>query len=156
VTPYAQGLLVLVVNRKSDVDVNGLGDLTRPEVKHIAIANPEVAPYGLAAKQALEKSGLAVVRPKLVQADSVRMALQFVQTGNAEVGLVAHSAADAPEVRRIEIDRALYEPVMQYMGIISATQNSVAAQRFADFLLSDEGQELFASFGFVKAAKPSE
>jgi molybdate transport system substrate-binding protein len=149
VTPYTRGLLVLVVNRKSDVTVNGLADLTNPEVKHIAIANPDVAPYGLAAKQALERAGLAAVTPKLVQAESVRIALQFVQTGNAEVGLVAHSAADVPEVRRIDVDRTLYDPVMQYLGIVAHTENPAAARTFADFLLSDESQKQFASFGFI-------
>ncbi len=149
VTPYTQGLLVLVSNRKSGVAVNSLPDLTKPEVKHIAIANPDVAPYGLAAKQALEKSGLAAVTPKLVQAESVRIALQFVQTGNAEVGLVAHSAADVPEVRRIDVDRTLYDPVVQYLGIVSRTENSTAAKKFTDFVLSDEGQKLFVSLGFV-------
>ena len=149
VTPYTQGLLVLVVNRKSGVAVNGLADLTKTEVKHVAIANPDVAPYGLAAKQALERSGLAAVTPKLAQAESVRNALQFVQTGNAEVGLVAHSAADVPEVRRIDLDRTLYDPVMQYLGIVSRTENPIAARKFADFLLSDEGRKLFVSFGFV-------
>jgi molybdate transport system substrate-binding protein len=153
VTPYAQGLLVLVVNRKSGVPVNGLPDLAKSEVKHVAIANPDVAPYGLAAKQALERSGLAAVMPKLVQAESVRIALQFVQTGNAEVGLVAHSAADVPEVRRIDLDRTLYDPVVQYLGIVSRTENSIAAKKFADFLLGDEGQKLFVSFGFVPSER---
>ena len=114
-----------------------------------------VAPYGLAAKQALERSGLASVTPKLVQGESVRIALQFVQTGNAEVGLVAHSAADVPEVRRIDLDRTLYDPVVQYLGIVSRTENSAAARKFADFLLGDEGQALFVSFGFVPNEQPS-
>ena len=155
VTPYARGLLVLVVNRKAGVAVDGLADLTKPEIKHIAIANPEIAPYGLAAKQALERSGLASVTPKLVRGESVRIALQFVQTGNAEVGLVAHSAADVPEVRRIDLDRTLYDPVVQYLGIVSRTENPAAARTFADFLLGDKGQALFASFGFVPNDKPS-
>jgi molybdate transport system substrate-binding protein len=153
VTPYAQGLLVLVVNRRSGVAVSGLLDLTKPEVKHVAIANPDLAPYGLAAKQALERSGLAAVTPKLVQAESIRQALRFVQTGNAEVGLVAHSVADVPEVRLIDLDRTLYDPVVQYLGIVSRTENSSAAKKFADFLLSDEGQKLFVSFGFVPPAR---
>jgi molybdate transport system substrate-binding protein len=154
VSPYTQGLLVLVVNRKSGVLVSGLPDLTRPEVKHVAMANPDVAPYGLAAKQALEKSGLAALTPKLVQAESVRIALQFVQTGNAEAGLVAHSAADVPEVRRIDLDRTLYEPVVQYLGIVNRTENPTAARKFTDFVLSNDGQEVFASFGFVAIERP--
>ncbi len=69
---YAQGRLVLVVSQESSVTVKGLADLARPEVKHISIANPDVAPYGLAARQALQKSGLwDGLKPKIVQAESV-------------------------------------------------------------------------------------
>jgi molybdate transport system substrate-binding protein len=148
VTPYAEGHLVLVVNRQADVAVTGLADLTRREVKHIAIANPETAPYGFAAKQALEKSGLEAVVSKLVQAESIRQALQFVQTGNAEVGLVARSVANVPEVRQVELDRTLYDPIMQYMGIVTRTGNPAAARKLANFLLSDKGREILVSFGF--------
>src|SRR5262249_44033522 len=155
VAPYTQGLLVLVVNRKSGDAVDTISDLTKAEVKHIAIANPDVAPYGLAAKQALERAGLSAVMPKLVMGESVRSALQFVETGNAEVGLVAHSPSEVPEVRRIELDRSLYDPVVQYLGISSRTENALAAKQFVDFLLGDEGQKLFSSFGFVPAPEPS-
>src|SRR5262249_335581 len=116
--------------------------------------NPDVAPYGVAAKQALEKSGLAAVTPKLVRAESVRQALQFVQTGNAEVGLVAHSVADVPEVQRVELDRTLYDPVVQYLGIVSRTEGADGARAFAGYLLGDEGQKLFVSFGFVPTDGP--
>jgi len=149
VAPYAQGLLVLVVSRKAGVSVGGLPDLAKPEVKRIAIANPKLAPYGLAATQLLERSELSEVTPKVVQAESVRQALQFVQTGNAEVGLVAHSVADVPEVERIELDRSHYDAIVQSLGIVSRTEHPDAAKKFADFLLGDEGQELFRSFGFV-------
>jgi molybdate transport system substrate-binding protein len=134
--------------------VSGLPDLTKPEVKHIAIANPELAPYGFAAKQALERAGLTAVTPKLVQAESIRQALQFVQTGNAEVGLVAHSVADVPEVQRMDLDRTLYDPIVQYLGIVSRTENPEAARKFADFLLGDEGRKLLGSFGFIPAERP--
>jgi molybdate transport system substrate-binding protein len=153
VTPYALGHLVLVVNRQAGVAVTGLSDLTRPEVKHIAIANPETAPYGFAAKQALEKSGLEAVGPKLVPAESIRQALQFVQTGNAEVGLVARSVANVPEVRQVELDRTLYDPIVQYLGIVAGTGNPGAARQLADFLLSDESQKLLESFGFAPVGR---
>jgi molybdate transport system substrate-binding protein len=89
-----------------------------------------------------------------VQAESIRQALQFVQTGNAEVGLVAHSVADVPEVRRMDLDRTLYDPIVQYLGIVSRTENPGAVRKFADFLLSDEGRKLLGSFGFIPAERP--
>jgi molybdate transport system substrate-binding protein len=152
-TPYAEGHLVLVVNRQADSGVTGLSDLTKPDVKHIAIANPETAPYGFAAKQVLEKSGLEAVAPKLVQAESIRQALQFVQTGNAEVGLVARSVANVPQVRQVELDRTLYDPIVQYMGIVTRTGNPAGARKLADFFLSDKGQEILVSFGFAPVGR---
>ena len=113
--------------------IESLADLTRPEVKRIAIANPDFAPYGLAARQTLEQSGLwERLKPKIVHADTVRLAFQFVQAGNAEVGLVAHSVAQVPEVRSIEVDPSLYEPILQGLGVISRSKrrSGPAVHRF--------------------------
>jgi molybdate transport system substrate-binding protein len=146
---YAQGRLVLVLNKQSSVAVKGLADLTRSEVKRIAVANPELAPYGLAARQALEQSRLwDSLKPKVVLAESVRQAFQYVQSGDAEVGLVAHSVAQGPEVRSIEVDAGLYKPILQSLGVIAGSKHGPAARRFASFLLSDESQKQLAAFGF--------
>ena len=146
---YARGRLVLVVSKQSNVAVEVLVDLTRPEVKRIAIANPEFAPYGLAAPQALQKSGLwDSLKPKLVLGESVRQAFQFVQTGDAEVGLVAHSVALMPDVRSIEVEPGLYEPILQGAGVIARSKQDAASRRFTDFLLSDESQKHLAALGF--------
>jgi molybdate transport system substrate-binding protein len=146
---YARGRLVLAVNRTSGVVVDGLAALARPEVKRVAIASPELAPYGLAARQALEKAGLwESLKPKLVQAETVRQAMQFVQTGNAEAGLVAHSVARVSEVTVIDIDAALYEPIFQGLGVIARTDRGGPARRFAQFLLDADGQKVLESCGF--------
>jgi molybdate transport system substrate-binding protein len=151
VRAYAQGKLVLVVNRASGVRVQGLADLARPEVKKIAMANPAVAPYGLAARQALERSSLAdQVGPKLVQAESVRQALQFVQTGNAEAGLVAHSVSRVSEVQVLALDPGLYDPVIQSLGVVARSPQATAAREFTRFLLGDRGQSILESFGFTR------
>jgi molybdate transport system substrate-binding protein len=146
---------MLVVNRAAGVPVAALDDLARPEVKKVAIANPVVAPYGQAARQALERAKLAEpVGPKLVQAESVRQALQYVATGNAEAGLVAHSVARVPEVRAINLDPGLYDPVIQGLGVVARSGQAQAARRFAAFLLGEEGQRALASFGFVRLVRP--
>lgn len=157
VQPYTRGTLVLVVNRKSGVDVRSLADLAKPEVKKIAIANPAFAPYGVAASQAIERSKLKdSIASKIVMADSVRHALQFVQTGNAEVGLVAHSVATVPEVESIAIDPALHDPIDQYQGIVARSAGSGGPRRaqsaaaFADFLRGEEGQAILKTFGFAR------
>jgi molybdate transport system substrate-binding protein len=149
VRAYAQGRLVLVVNRASGVTAEGLAALARPEIKRIAIANPDFAPYGRAARQALEKAGLwEELKLKVVQAETVRQALQYVQTGNAEVGLVAHSVASVAEVRPSDIDPALYEPILQGLGVVARSSHGDSARQFARFLLGGEGQKILASYGF--------
>jgi molybdate transport system substrate-binding protein len=157
VRPYAVGTLVLVVARDPSTPVAGLGDLTRPEVKKVAIANPKTAPYGAAAKQALEKSGLwDKLQDRLVIADSVRQALQYVQTGNAEAGLVGRSISGVPEVKAIEVDSALYEPIEQNLGVIKASTKAELAAALAKFVTDPGGQDVFAKHGFKppSAARP--
>jgi molybdate transport system substrate-binding protein len=152
VRAYARGRLVLVVNKGSGARVESLADLARPEVKRVALANPGFAPYGLAARQALEKARLwEALGPKLVQAETVRQALQFVQTGNAEAGLVAHSVAQLPEVRTVEVDPGLHAPILQGLGVVARSKHREAARRFAAYLLGEEGQRLLASYGFGPA-----
>ena len=82
------------------ITVRSLADLTRPEVKKIALANPETAPYGKAGKQALERAGLwDRLQPKIVLAESVRQALLYAQKGDAEAALVGRAIANVPEIR---------------------------------------------------------
>ncbi|MGA9926325.1 MAG: molybdate ABC transporter substrate-binding protein, partial [Isosphaeraceae bacterium] len=114
VQPYARGSLVLCLHRAVGDQVRGLADLSGPEIKRIAIANPDYAPYGLAARQALERAGLwSSLESKIVRANSVRQAMIYVQNGDAEAALVSHALAVVPEVRVIEVDAALYDPLIQ-------------------------------------------
>jgi molybdate transport system substrate-binding protein len=149
VRPYAIGSLVLAANRVGGAKISSLDDLKRPEVKKVAIANPETAPYGAAAKQALMHAGLwEDLQAKLVIAGTVRQSLQFVQTGNAEAALVGRASADVPEVKVVEIDQASYEPITQGLGIVITSANKNAAEQFIRYLLGTEGQATLASFGF--------
>lgn len=150
VRAYTQGALVLVIYRDSGESVQSLADLTKPEVQHLALANPELAPYGAAARQALQNARLwDELQPKLAQAETVRQALQYVQTGNAEAGLVGRAIARrVPEVRTIEIDPSLYAPIVQTLGVVAHSEQTEAARQFADFLLGSEGQAVLQSHGF--------
>ncbi len=115
-----RGALVLVVHRDAAEAIRSLGDLTKPEVKRIALANPAFAPYGAAGKQALERSGVwSTVSSKVVPSETVRQALQFVQSGNAEAGLVASAIAGVPEVRVFEVNPDLYDPIIQSLGVVA-------------------------------------
>ena len=149
VRPYARGSLVLVVNETSGVTIQGIDDLVRPEVKKIAIANPDSAPYGAAAKQALQKAGLwDKLQPKIVRGESVGQAFQYVESGNAEVGFVGRALLGVKGIKAQEVDPAFYTPLVQVLGVVSASRRRSDASKFADFLLSDVGQGILADFGF--------
>jgi molybdate transport system substrate-binding protein len=151
VRPYARGSLVLAVHRESGRPIQGLADLARADVRKVALANPDFAPYGAAGKQVLERSGLWMsVKSKVVQAESVRQALQFVQSGNAEAGLVGKSIARVPEVRVIEVDPGLYDPIIQGLGIVTRTRDPKSARAFADFVAGADGQSVLVEYGFSK------
>lgn len=157
VQPYALGTLVLAVHRESGGSIQGLGDLAKAEIKKIAIANPAFAPYGAAGKQALERANLwKSLEPKIVQAESVAQALQFIQSGNAEAGLVGKAVAGVPEVRTIAVDPKLYEPLIQALGVVAASSRSEAAREFAEFVAGPEGQNILKNHGFGAIAKNNE
>ena len=152
VHPYARGSLILAVYGELGDAVRSLTDLTRPEVKKIALANPATAPYGKAGKQALERAGLwEKLQPKIVQADSVRQALLYAQKGDAEAALVGRAIATVPEIRAVEVDPGLYDPIVQALGIVTASSRTADAEAFATFVLGEEGQSILKPFGFQPA-----
>jgi molybdate transport system substrate-binding protein len=146
---YGRGSLVLAVHEPSGSLIQTLNDLARPEIRRVALANPAFAPYGAAGKQALERAGLwEDVGPKVAQAETVRQAFQFVQSGNAEAGLVGLAIARAPGVRIIAVDPELYDPIIQGGGIVAQTREPREAERFLRFLLGEAGQRILAGYGF--------
>ena len=103
----------------------------RPEITKIAIANPDYAPYGMAARQALQRAGLwSSLESKIVRTDSVRQALIHAQNGDAEVALVSRALAGVPEVRVLEVDPALYDPLIQVLGIVAGRPAAARRQSF--------------------------
>ncbi|MCL4867738.1 MAG: molybdate ABC transporter substrate-binding protein [Anaerolineae bacterium] len=147
---YAQGRIVLVVNRQSGVQATELTDLLDPAISRIAIANPTHAPYGLAAQEALEKVGVwATIQDKLVLGENVSQTLQFVQTGDAPVGIVALSIADVPEVTGTLLPAELHEPINQALAVIKSTPREEIARAFIAFVGSDQGREIMKRYGFL-------
>ncbi len=103
----------------------------------------------MAARQALERAGLwASLGPKIVRAGSVGQAMTYVQNGDAEAALVSH-ALIVPEVRVIEVDTALYDPVIQALGIVASTKQHDRAAAFTQFILDREGQAILRASGFL-------
>jgi len=147
---YAQGRIVLAVSKKAGVAVRDLRDLVSAEVRRIAIANPAHAPYGRAARQALEARGLwERVQPKLVYGENIRQTLQFVQTGAVEAGIVALSVVDVPEVVAVPVDPKLYRPLNQMAAVVKRSARPELALAFIQFLNGAEGRPIMKRYGFL-------
>jgi molybdate transport system substrate-binding protein len=151
---YALGRLVLWTSPVSPVDVKagGVRLLLDPAVKRIAVANPEHAPYGRAAVAALRSAGVYdQVKPRLIYGENVAQALQFVQSGSADVGLVALSVAVGPGARGgswVEVPPSDYPPLEQGGVIMRSAQDADAARAFRDFLIGDTGRSILQQHGF--------
>jgi len=146
---YARGRITLWTSDTSDIRLQGIADLARPEVMRIAIANPDHAPYGLAAKQALESAGIwDRIQPKLVYGDNIRQTLQYAETGNVDVAIVSLSLSNESHGRWTLIPEQLHQPIDQGLGIIKTTKNEKAARAFAAFLTGSQGQAIMKKYGF--------
>lgn len=146
---YALGRIVVAGNKAAGVTVQRLEDLLDPKIKHVAIANPDHAPYGLAAKQALISAGIwEQIQPKLVLGENVRQTLQYIQTGNAEAGVVALSIAGVPEIAYTLVDEKLHAPLNQALGVVKGSPSEGAAREFAAFIMGPVGQPIMQKYGF--------
>ena len=147
---YAQGRIVLAVPKKSLIVVRELGDLLKPAVRRVAIANPAHAPYGRAAQEALERAGVwDKVKPKLVYGENIRHALQFVETGAVEAGIVALSIADAPGIAYAPIERTLYSPLNQVAAVVKRSPHPDLGAAFIQFVNGAEGRLVMKRYGFL-------
>ncbi len=152
---YAIGRLAAWVPAGSPLDLQsaGLRALADPRVKHVAIANPAHAPYGRAAVAALRGAGVYdQVASKIAYAENVAQALQFVQSGAADAGLVALALVRSPRAasgRFVEVPSDLYPPIEQGGAILKATPDAAPARAFAAYLTGGEGRTMLVSHGFA-------
>jgi len=152
---YAIGRIVLWVPQDSPIDPRqGLRILTDDRIRFIAIANPEHAPYGRAAAQALRASGLwDRVHAKLVLGENISQTLQFARTGNADVGIIALSLAIAPPIqptgRFAVIPASLHDPIRQTAGVVARSPRLKHAKAFLAFVNGPEGRHVLRRYGFV-------
>jgi molybdate transport system substrate-binding protein len=153
---YARGRLVIWTRESSRLDIAALGlrVAVQPGVTRVSLANPEHAPYGRAAVAALRAAGVYdEVQPRLVYGENVAQAMQFVQSGSADVGLVAMSLAVSPAARDrgrwVEVPPGDYPPLEQ-AGVIMKTAADVdAARAFAAFLSGAAARAILQQYGFT-------
>jgi molybdate transport system substrate-binding protein len=156
---YAVGKIVLWVPNSSKLDVKqGLGVLQDPSVRKIAIANPAHAPYGSAAVAALKNEGLLdKVSGKFVLGENISQAAQFVQSGNADAGILALSLVVAPAMkeagRYFEIPSSEYPTIEQAAIILESSKHKDTARQFVDFLKQPKTVKLMESYGFAVPQK---
>jgi molybdate transport system substrate-binding protein len=147
---YARGMLTLWTRADSPLRLQSVYDLLRPEVNRIAIANPEHAPYGAAARQALQKAGIwDAVQPKLVLGESVAQTKQFAETRNVDAAIVALSQSVTSPGHWNLIPQELYAPLDQALGVVKGTRNEQAARAFIKFISSPTGRAVMIRYGFA-------
>jgi molybdate transport system substrate-binding protein len=152
---YAAGRIVLWTPADSPLDVVRLGwaALDDPAVHHIAIANPEHAPYGRAAVAAMKSAGILDRQSsKLVMGENIAQTLQFVQSGAAEIGVVALSLALAPSLRARgkywEIPLDSYPAIEQGGAILARARETPLARELRDYLIGPQGRDILKRYGF--------
>ena len=153
---YAVGRIVVWVPKGSPIDVGALGmkALQHPSVKKIAIANPKHAPYGRAAVAAMEHFKVyEAVKDRLVLGENIAQTAQFVQTGGADIGIIALSLAVAPAMKDTgafwEVPAEAYPRLEQGAVALKAAHNVKAARAFLDYVRGPEGRGVFARYGFL-------
>ena len=151
---YARGTLVLWARKDSHLPPPSLDLLRNPDLKRLAVANPERAPYGRAAVAALTSLKLYdTLKPRLVTAENIAQTAQFADTGNADAGLISLTSALTPRLAAdgtyFVIPRDLYPPIEQGAVIVSKTAQRAQSHKFLDYLLSAPIQAQLAKSGLT-------
>jgi len=153
---YAIGKLVLWVAADSTIDVEhkGMNILLDPSVKKVSIANPQHAPYGRAAVEALKHAGFYDrLSDKIVMGENVSQAAQFAESGNAQAGFVALAHAVAPAMqgkgKYWEVPADYYAPLAQGVVVISRSPHTKEAAQFLEYIKTQEAKEILQKFGFT-------
>ena len=152
---YAVGRIVLWVRNDSSLDISkGLAVLHSASIQKLAIANPQHAPYGRAAEEALRKAGVYdAIKDRLVLGENIAQAAQFVQSGNADVGILALSVAISPgfrsQGRYWTIPEALHAPIRQGVVVLRASKNIQGAQALLAYMKTPATTALLDQYGFA-------
>lgn len=146
---YALGQLALWVPEGDPAGVRELKDLASQQIRFIAIAQPELAPYGQATVEVLKGAGLwETVESKLVYGNSIGMAKQYAASGSANAAFTAYSLVLHEKGTVLRIDSRLHKPMEQALGILTASPQIEKAKQFRSFLLSAEGRAILANGGY--------
>jgi molybdate transport system substrate-binding protein len=151
---YARGVLALWVPPTARTPVPSLAGLTEPGVRVIAIAKPDLAPYGAAAVESLQHLGIwDQVKAKVVYAENINMAKQYGAAGNADAVFTAYSLVFRDAGTTLKVAESLHQPIDQALGILARSRNAAAAREFSGFLITGKGKQILADYGY-QSPKP--
>lgn len=154
-THYARGRLVMWLPPGRNLKAQRIEDIVAKEFDRIAVAKPDVAPYGRATVESLQALGIwNQVEARVVYAQNVSQTKQYASTGNAEVAFIPLALVPAGSGIYIEVPETLHRPIDQSLGIVQSSSNQPAARQFVEFLMSDEGQEIMVRKGYRKPEAP--
>lgn len=150
---YAVGKLSLWSADSGRIGADPKAALTAADTLHVAIANPDLAPYGVAAREALTALGLwETIQPKIVMGENIGQTFSMVDSGAAQMGFVATSAVQAPgkepKGSRYDVPQELFKPIRQDAALLKAGEGNAAATAFLDYLKGDKAKGIIASFGY--------
>jgi len=147
---YARGQLALWLPKGAELGIRDIIGLTNSRVHFVAIAKPEQAPYGLATVEALKSAGLwEQIQAKAVYPSSINQAKQMAASGNADAAFTAYSLVLHETGTVLKIDRKLYKPIQQALGVVSKSPRAREAWQFREFLLGPQGQVILARHGYL-------
>jgi molybdate transport system substrate-binding protein len=148
---YARGRLVVWTPAGSQLRPQSIQDLAKPEFERIAIAKPDLAPYGAAAVLSLRNAGLwEQIMPKVVYGQNVAQVKQFASTGNAEAGFIPMALVKRDEGSFLEVDPNLHQPIEQAAGVVKNSSKHRLGQQFVEFLFSGECQQILETAGYLR------
>ncbi len=148
---YARGRLVLWIPPGSRLNMARLEDLSGASVERLAIAKPDVAPYGRAAIEALRAlNNWSSIKPKVIYSQNVSQARQYAATGNSDAAFIPRSLVPAGQGRALDVPASLHQPINQSVAVIKTSQKQEAARQFLALLLSPDGQALLERYGYEK------
>jgi molybdate transport system substrate-binding protein len=147
---YARGALALWIPPGASVHLSRVEDVALPEVRVIAVAKPELAPYGRATVETLERAGVwDRVKSKVVYAENISMARQFGLSRNADVVFTAYSLVLHEGGTLLRVDESLHTPIEQRLGVLQRSPRQAEARRFTDFLLGPAGRATLGRYGYL-------
>jgi molybdate transport system substrate-binding protein len=147
---YGRGRITVWTREDSKLNLKDIRELTKPEYKRIAIANPDHAPYGMAAREAFQTAGIwDAIKPKLVLGENIRQTQQYVQTGNVDVGIIALSLSVSQPGKWELIPENLHKPIDQMLAVVKKSKHQTQAKQFAQYINGSKGRPLMKKYGFV-------